>query len=312
MVEFVIFATSYDESSGGSLVLHHLCHLINKIGYKASLVTFSKNRLTSFPQNKDGLWNQLSDVWSLVTASFRSRFELNPNLMTPIFRHARSISARADLVVVYPEIVAGNPLNARNVARWLLHEPGFHTGEIFFNRGDVQFLYSRRFSAVQAAGLEIAPDLLDIIVVPWDLYIENNNIAREGTAYAMRKRSKKPIVHETSNSIPIDDLTPAEVASVLKRVRTFISYDPHTMYSAFAVLAGCDSVVIPDHGVSIDQWCPDIAGRAGIAYGFDDLLRARATRDELISRLRDRDRRNVQSVQAFVQFWSERIDGKRE
>jgi hypothetical protein len=37
-------------------------------------------------------------------------------------------------------------------------------------------------------------------------------------------------------------------------VETFISYDTYTAYSLFAVLCECESVVIPDEGVSEEAY----------------------------------------------------------
>jgi hypothetical protein len=304
--EFIIFAPKYDERNGGSIVLHHLCHLINQLGGKASIVPFFESRLISPLTKQKGVGTRLARLFAGKGFRRRAQFLTNPHLSTPIFNDIRSIAARDDIVTVYPEIVAGNPLNARHVARWLLHEPGFHTGQIFFTRGEVQFRFSDRFQAVQAPGLEIATGFLDIFVIPWELYAAEPGIDRQGIAYAIRKGKGKALVHDPEGAILIDPMKPAEVARTLKSVKTFISYDSHTMYSAFAVIAGCDSVVIPDPGVSIEAWSPDPSGRLGIAYGFDDLPRARATRDELIAVLRKRETENLRSVAAFVEFWNKR------
>ena len=51
---------------------------------------------------------------------------------------------------------------------------------------------------------------------------------------------------------------------------SFISYDSLTAYSRFAVLSGCVSIVIPDQGVSADEWYPNTKDRWGIAYGLSD------------------------------------------
>ena len=307
--EFIVMAPPYDDRSGGSIVLHHLCHLINEGGGKSALVPLVKNRLVSSLGRPINLADCLSMLWASLKGRRKRSFKLNPNLNTPVLYDVSHIAKRHNVVVVYPEIIAGNPLNARHVARWLLHEPGFHTGNIFFCRGEVQFAFSDRFSPVRAAGLEIAPFLLDIFVVPWVTYKAEPHQLRKGTAYAIRKGKGKAMVHDLANSTLIDGLAPAKVGQVFSRVETFISYDPHTMYSAFAVMAGCESVVIPDPGIPEEVWCPNEVGRAGIAYGFVDLERARGTRDVLLKQLKMRDVSNAASVGEFVDFWRQRIQG---
>jgi hypothetical protein len=55
----------------------------------------------------------------------------DPRLNTPRI-HARTISALPQLLdrsmVIYPEVIANNPLRASNVVRYLLNKPGFFTG----------------------------------------------------------------------------------------------------------------------------------------------------------------------------------------
>lgn len=308
-LEFVIVAPDYHGKSGGGIVLHQLCHLINDVGGTAWLVPLLESRLVSPFDRLNRLWPGVGDLYAHWRARRAPWLQRNSALKTRVFKDIPSIPSREDIVVVYPEIVAGNPLGARHVARWVLHEPGFHTGNIFFCRGEVQFAFSHRFAPVRASGIEIAPFLLDIYAVPWDLFEAAPCMSRKGTAYAVRKGKGKPIVHDLADSVLIDHLEQSEIADVFKRVERFISYDTHTMYSAFAVIAGCDSIVVPDAGVSMDEWCPDEAGRAGIAYGFDDIPRARATRDLLLSELRTQDARNLFSVQRFIDFWRQRLHG---
>ena len=305
--EFIIFTPEYHEQNGGSIVLHHLCHLINELGGRASVMPFfNSHRISPLANPIEVLTSMTSILWEKRFWR-QPNFRVNARLKTPIFTDVNSISSRDDIVVVYPEIVAGNPLSARRVARWILHEPGFHNGEIFFTRGEVQFCFSDRFPAVRAPGLEIAPIFLNIFIVPWDLYEATPDIDRKGVAYTIRKGKGKPLVHDPADAILIDGMKSAEIAEVLKRTKTFISYDPNTMYSAFAVVAGCDSIVVPDPGVSIEAWSPNPSGRFGIAYGFEDLPRARATRSDLISALRSCDGNNLKSVSDFINFWQRRI-----
>ncbi|MBU3694727.1 MAG: hypothetical protein FGM40_07865 [Rhodocyclaceae bacterium] len=307
-VEYVVLAPSYNPESGGSVVLHHLCHLINESGSKASLLPFFSGHQISPLHWQDALRKCMRQLEVLERPSSWQALARNPALRTPYYdKPLQDIQRRDDVVVIYPETVFGNPLRARHIARWLLHEPGFHSGEVCYALGEVQFPYSDRFPAVSGPHLETAPFPLHVFVVPWDLYRPRGNVRRAGSAYTMRKGRGRPFAHDLSDSIVIDGKKPQEIAEILQRVETFVSYDLHTAYSAFAVIAGCDSVVIPQPGVSIEAWSPDPRGRFGIAYGFDDLERARATRADLLADLESREQTNKMLVGRFLRFWEERI-----
>jgi hypothetical protein len=109
----------------------------------------------------------------------------------------------------------------------------------------------------------------------------------------MRKGRGRAPIHDIANSILIDGKSHAETAATFKKVKQFISYDPYTHYSYFAAIAGCESIVAPLDNTTKEQWKPDIADRYGLAYGFDELEFARATRHLALERqmLLDRDSR---------------------
>jgi hypothetical protein len=79
-----------------------------------------------------------------------------------------------------------------------------------------------------------------------------------------------------------------------------VSYDPYTMYSSFAAMCGCLSVVVPEEGVLKDDWYPDPEDRYGMAYGFDDLANAEQTRHLVLPRLKAQEQSANESVRAFV------------
>ena len=173
--------------------------------------------------------------------------------------------------------------NAPNVARWFLHHPGYHTGKVGVETGEIYYRYTESMNGLKIHGSRLSENILRIAHYPLDIYNEKSAPKeRHGTAYCLRKGSGKTIIHDLNNSVLIDGKSHKEIAEIFKRSKQFISYDTQTAYSRFAYLCGCESIVIPDEGVSIDEWHPNEADRFGIAYGLDDLDRANSTRTKAI------------------------------
>jgi hypothetical protein len=286
---FVIFAGSFDENIGGVIALHRLCDLLNREGCEASL--WPEKRPLFDPRHP------LASGWRAIRHYRRRknrRFATWPGFRTPV---ARAADLR-DAIVVYPEVVAGNPLRARHVVRWLLHKPGFHTGGAHYGPDDRFFFYQKAFDDPS-----INPDgdnLLKTAFIRDDVYRQVNFGERHGTCYILRKGKGREIVHDLHDSELVDDLSHAQLAEVFNRVKMCISYDLYTMYSMFAALCGCVSVVVPQEGVSREQWYPDPRDRYGMAYGFDDVEHAVRTRHLLLPHLKSQESLANESVRVFI------------
>ena len=61
-----------------------------------------------------------------------------------------------------------------------------------------------------------------------------------------------------------------EVAKVFKHVKHFYCYDTLTAYYHLAAACGCKVVIIPDEGVTKEQWLTPEA-RLGMAYGLPEI-----------------------------------------
>jgi len=293
--KFLIFTPSYNENSGGAVVLHKLCHVLNELGYESYVKPYSysyevkKNNWMRF------IWRLLK--WSLLT-SIRD-FKTNPVFSTPVFK---GNTVGDDWIVIYPEVVFGNPLDAKNVVRWLLHQPGFHEGHYFYGKNELYFKFNSGIDDFHFHGSVTSSNELKVIHYPLEHYnLDGVAQKRAGTAYCLRKGRNKKILHDTTDSILIDGKSHAEVARIFKKVKRFISYDTYTAYSIFAVLCGCQSVVIPDDGVSIDEWYPNETDRYGIAYGFQNIEEASKT----ACLVREHVRREEGKVKANVAGFAE-------
>ncbi len=298
MKKFLIYAPSYDPNTGGIIALHKLCDLINRAGQNAMLYPF----LPSFEVHAHNLnvTRYLEQYFKAQLTAAKS-FRTNPNLITPVVSPAMDDEADAELCVVYPEIVFGNPLRAKNIVRWMLHRPGHLTGQIYFTRGELHFYYTRAFRQYDIPYCKTSELQLMIEHAPYQLYLDSSpGRTRTGTAYCMRKGTGRPIKHDLSDSTLIDGKSHEEVAQILKSVKTFISYDIWTTYTRLAVLSGCDVVIIPEEGLSKEQCIPEAYYRNGIAYGFNDLEEARATRHLAIKNFIEQSAANIKVTDSFM------------
>jgi hypothetical protein len=149
----------------------------------------------------------------------------------------------------------------------------------------------------------MADMILRVQYSPFELYQARPEEAlreRAGTAYCIRKGKGRTMAHDTGNSVLIDGKSHKDIATIFKSVKQFISYDPQTYYSYLAVIAGCESVVVPPDDTSKEQWKPSVEDRYGLAYGFDDMEFALATRHLALQRQVALDNDSQQSVREFI------------
>ena len=267
-MNFIIYSSVYDENCGGAIALHKLCDLINHLGHTSSICLYKKS-----------LWQRLCDnPWKnkckslLKIASIFGHYTPNSSFHTPIFRaNKKNAEIIKQSIIIYPETVSGNPLGAKHIVRWLLHQPGYHTGKINYSSGELYFRYSSMIKPFSICGSKTSNLVMTIAHHPIEFYNKNNMAeSRKGTAYCLRKGKGKEICHNLHDSILIDGKSHKDIAGIFKRVKRFYSYDTLTAYSRYATLCGCESVVIPDPGVNIDEWRPDITIRYGLSYGETD------------------------------------------
>lgn len=107
---YYIYTPSYTHKSSGVRTLHLLCHALNEIGEKAYL----------YPD--DG-----------------NKWAAHPHLNTPTVYDMPQYQNfyRDNFIAVYPDIVRGNPLNAKRVVRYLLAPRGAYGGDIEFPETDL-------------------------------------------------------------------------------------------------------------------------------------------------------------------------------
>jgi hypothetical protein len=295
----VVNAPGFDETSGGSIVLHYLVDRIRSLGHDAYIFPFVDSRRYSL---RDYYLIPGPAVRWLKNWRRRRRFVTNRDFDTPLAPR----SLLKESIVVYPEIIAGNPLNARRVVRWLLHKPGFFTGEAVFGKADIFFYF---LAALQDPSLQIDPaNALRLRWVRDDIYRDIGLPGREGACRLIRKgRISGNDTAPDDGSILIDELSHHEKAELFNRTRFLYSHDPYTMYCFYAALCGCIPIVVPQPGMSREDWQPDEADRYGVAYGEEDIDWAIATRPLLIENYYREKRDEDDMVRNFLRILAERF-----
>lgn len=302
--KYIIFAPSYLETSGGIVVLHKLCSILNDLGHESylypSFETYELNKIKP-------VYTCLRYIKARLSTIFRP-YKTNPAFNTPVWRGKHN-DFDDHYIIIYSEIVFGNPLKAKNVVRWLLHQPGFHSGKIYYGQNELYFKFNSAINDFSFPGSVTSSSYLKIIHYPLEYYnMKDIPSNRKGTAYCLRKGKHKKIQHDLKNSILIDGKTNTqgkshkEVSDIFKSVETFISYDTYTAYSIFAVLCGCISIVIPDEGVKKEEWYPNETDRYGLAYGFDEIEieNSKLTAPLVKKHIEKEEKNSIDNVRNFV------------
>lgn len=220
------------------------------------------------------------------------------DIKSPYNLKIAKISDVEDSVVIYPEIVAGNPLGAGRVVRWLLNKPGVISGVKDFGSKDLFFYYHKHFNDWELNPHEDHD--LNVSELKSDVYQNINNGERSGQCYMVRKGRDRALDYHEYGALNVDGHSHEELAKIFNECEYFVCYDLYTMYCRYAAMCGCVPIVVPQDGLSKEEWRPEIANRYGLAYGWDDVPWAVETRAKLLDYLEETESRGVDSVHRFV------------
>ncbi len=288
--KFIFYTPHYDDNSGGLIAIYKLAHLLNENGHQAKIWHWTRLHK-----------NEVRMINGKVAKEFfipKNVSQIDVDCPYPIIEAAEEDIA--DSIVVYPEIIESNPLGAKRVVRWLLNKPGAITGATSYGFGDLIFHHADHFLP---DGLQANEQFrLHISDMKTYLYKDTYQGKREGVYFMVRKGRDVPRTYHPKGAIQVDGKSHAELAEIFAKAQMFISYDLHTAYSKYASLCGCDSVVVPRPGLSREQWKvgKDQADTDGIAYGYEDIERARKTRPAMIATINEGQALNLQAMNNFL------------
>ena len=267
--KYIIATPSFTYNSGGIIVLHKLAHLINEFGYDAYLYHYKIDK--------------------------KSYFETNQDYNTPII--PKNFYCEDDYIVIYPEIVIGNPLNAKNVVRWHLNRPGEVGGDGNYGKNDLVYDFSSIHFTKKYTKQN--PRILSVHEMNFNLFYDKGK-KRKGSCFLIHKGDRSKInlkLHSIEDEI-IDTKPSADLANLLNEKEYFYSYDSATFVSRIAAMCGAKSVIIPDGSRSKKELLE--AMPYGIAHGIDDLDRAISTKNKFLPWLKEVEKNDLKSVKKFI------------
>jgi hypothetical protein len=252
---YYIVTPNYTNDSAGVRAMHLLCHWLNRAGERAYVLAYGGSETI-----------------------------VNPDLLTPLLSppmvHAHGEKGLVP-IVVYPEVVVGNPLNAQCVVRYVLNFPGLLGGDKIYAPSELVFGFSHSLAAA------VSPEtpVLHMPIIDRSIFFPAKARQRKGAAfyaYKYRDVAGNRVFGLPEGALEItkgrpDSPRPPEIAEILRSIETFYVFENSAM-AIEATLCGCPCVWMPspymEKPISLEE-----LGWEGHAWGDapEEIARARAT-----------------------------------
>lgn len=302
--KYVIF--SPQNNSGGAIVLHNLCKLLTEQGENAKILY--SNRFSCKNSLISGLLNPLlfllDEVVSVVYTQYKEHsLFVRTGCSVKGCKRKWYPFLQKNTVLIYPEIVYGNPLKADKVVRWFLYYNKHYKNNgdepIGYEKSDLFYSYREVFNDDK-----VNPECR-ILQTPYfnlNMYKRYNYGERHGKCYIIRKGYNRTDKPTSLDGIVIDHLTEQEKVRAFNECAYCISYDTQTEYSTIAAMCGCISVVVPEKGKTRNDYLSENEYGYGIAYGFteNEINFAISTQEKAKDRITALNQNSADQVRKFV------------
>ncbi len=275
---YYIVTPRYVGTSAGVRVLHLLCHLLCARGYRAYIVCID-------PHNGPAVSS-----------------DLNTPILTAVMIKDHIKQGLAP-ILIYPEVIQGNPYDANCVVRYVLNTPGFLAGDKVFDQNEMVWA----FSNVLRSQCESCEGVLHMPVIDQRVFYEDVGRQRSGSAYYVAKYTDHH--GQVEFGIPADSIritrskkdsqTPEEMAEIFRSVEVLYVFE-NTAVATEAVLCGCPVIFMPnpylDKPLALEE-----LGWDGYAWGAseEEVARARST----VAKAQDNYQRTIEEFEnQFVSF----------
>jgi hypothetical protein len=276
-MKFLIYSFNYDWKSGGNQVLHDLGKILSK---------------------------------DYTTYVFGTTTVFESKAICVNIDKAKEIAIQDDVITIYPEVISGNPFNAKNVVRYVLYYPGWHAGDKEYSDDELIITYNNEY--VKDTKYDNAFVLT--VLNPKLNIMRNHNKKRNKIGLLVRKCKdfdykmnllnqykhllKLPVISIDDEINKCTDLR--NLSKIYNTISLFISFDPHTYHSTMAALCGCTSVVIPSKEISSEEFYN--VQKYGVAYGFENIDFAKFTHGKMIENLKEMEKDTFAQCADFVKF----------
>lgn len=265
----VLAPGEYTNAGGGCIALHKLAHNLALCGAESYIMADSKN-----PDYKGALIDETT---------------------------AKGIAALPDCMVIYPEVVCGNPLNAKHITRWILYHVRNYGQFGVFGENDLIYKYAAHFNTRLGNNIDGELRAMELDLSKW----VDKGMPRYESCHLYKKAGANKADIHPAGSICIDNYPQnggLESLIYMFNQRThFYSYDDATFLSALAALCGCKSIVVPTDGVTESEWRGGFPYfYYGIAYGVENLQWAEDTAQYLRAHLQKLDGATITQTKEFI------------
>ena len=303
---------------GGTLAISKLCAELRKQQVDARLLmvpyfpdkpidtaVFKKEVKTCILKNR--IKKGIMKIFPFIDYSKNKRFKHLAYFPVKGVKFEHCVEIDDETLVVYPEIVYGNPLGAKNVARWLLYHYKFENTPEAYRNDDLFMCYRTYFNSPT-----LNPKGITVTINHFDdkLYRQYNFGKRTGNCYILRKgRNRTDLPKEFDGPVFDDNMSQEELVKMFNTYKYCYDYDTQTFYATIAAVCGCIPIVVMEPGKTIDDYLSKAEqNHYGRAYGDspEQIEYAVRTRDKLLAAL-DYSERNHKSTAAFIEAVEERF-----
>jgi hypothetical protein len=227
---FYVYAPLYRKNSNGVRILYTLSEMIRQCGYDSKVICYEE---------------ELAEYYDLL-------------MPTRYKHHTLKLSSEFSCnqldeqdIVIYPDPVSDNPLNAKNVVRYLLNRPAYFTAKVI-DYGDRDYLVSY--------SLPIDSNLPQLFILnddreyfhPYD-FNEKESVVCIYNGKILDQEIHDPaiiaLIKTFDRTVMITKEFPAtrvELGDLLRRARLLISLDPISNITYEATLCGTPALIVND------------------------------------------------------------------